>query len=409
MRCYWRKLVGVSAAVAMAGLLACPLRGDDPGKGSGDARKARSRSTEAERKAEESGLSGSHYEVDFSDANFDYDHLFPLGFQTMYVLNLLKPEARGLRIIIPYHQGDQKPNVGFGPTFEIQGDFEITASYELLGAEEPDVGMGVGANFYMLARGGRHSASLRRCVNPDGEQVYFVSCVLPDESGNRSLNVKFFPAETRSGQLRLARNGSSLRYLVAEEKEDRFRELQRVDNFGTAPIGLLRVEAVTDGARATAEVLWKKLEIRGEQLEPMNIPLLRKGSPLTPAAEGPREAADQPGKPHTQSGYARPPRTATSEAADQPGKPHTASIKGTVLLNGQPVAEGKLVLHPQSGEPVTIEIADGAFEAQEVPHGQMRVVIKAEAVPARYSREETTGLTVEVHEGNNVFDFALVD
>jgi hypothetical protein len=122
---------------------------------------------------------------------------------------------------------------------------------------------------------------LRRCASPGGEQAYFVSWIVPDEDGDRSLRVKYFPAEGRSGQLQLARTGSTLRYLIAEQEGCRFRELQRVDDFGTLPIGLLRVEAVTDGARATAEVLWKDLCIRAEKLELIDLPALRRGRSRT--------------------------------------------------------------------------------------------------------------------------------
>ncbi len=85
----------------------------------------------------------------------------------------------------------------------------------------------------------------------------------------------------------------------------------------------------------------------------------------------------------------------------------TTSVSGMVTLDGQPLAEGKLVLHPRIGPPIEIEISDGAFAAKDVPVAQMRVVIRGEGVPESFGREETAALVVQTKAGANVFNFEL--
>ncbi|TVS17076.1 MAG: DUF1559 domain-containing protein [Planctomycetaceae bacterium] len=85
----------------------------------------------------------------------------------------------------------------------------------------------------------------------------------------------------------------------------------------------------------------------------------------------------------------------------------TGPVSGSVSLDGRPLAEGKLVLHPPAGPPIEIEITDGAFAAKEVPVAVMRVVIRGTGVPESFGRQETTALVVQTAAGANVFNFEL--
>ena len=128
-----------------------------------------------------------------------------------------------------------------------------------------------------------------------------------------------------------------------------------------------------------------------------------------------------------------------------PKRPETASVSGRVTYQGKPVAEGRIVFHPEDGRrPAMAAInSDGSyrlttFESEDgaLP-GKHRVTIKAVRVvggapvdelskqsgeyvpnnaplptlewlvPEKYSNLNTTTLTAEVKSGGNVINFDL--
>lgn len=220
------------------------------------------------------------YQADFRGQKFDRGTLIPYGFETLYGLQLLKPEPRGLRVVIPYHQGVRKPSIGLLPLLKINGDFEVTATCELLGTEPPKHGFAAGAGVFIMAEETLHGAVLRRGVRPNGDHVYLVNGMTRGDDGKVRSQIKFFPAENRTGQLRLRRQGTRLEFLVAEEKSDQFRKLHEVE-FGKETIGLVRLEATTERSPTSVEVLWKDLTIRAQELTPVNTPLF--GATTLPA------------------------------------------------------------------------------------------------------------------------------
>ncbi|MBC8868763.1 MAG: PD40 domain-containing protein [Planctomycetes bacterium] len=216
--------------------------------------------------------SSDEYEADFRDGRFDRDTLVPIGFQSLYGLQLLKPEPRGLRIVIPHHQSKNKPAVGFLPMLKVHGDFELSASYELLSVDPPQAGAGAGADLYILAEKSLHSASFRRCVTCEGEDAFFVHVTARDKNGKRRPQYRYFPAETKNGLMRLRRIGTTLQFLVAEGDGKECRKVHEAD-FGADTIGLVRIQTTTDGSPTTTETRWGHLAIRGDQLERVQIPL----------------------------------------------------------------------------------------------------------------------------------------
>lgn len=213
----------------------------------------------------------AEWQFDFRGGNFDRDQLVPVGNLSLYGWQLLKPEPRGLRIIIPHHQGKERPTLGVAPTFTIHGDFEITTSYELVAADAPKTPIPVGGQIYILAQNTLNGASILRGVADEGQHRYFLFWAVRDAGGRRPV-FQSFPAETRRGKLRFCRTGELLRFFVAEENTPDFRELAQA-KFGTEPIGLFRVESITNGQPCSAETLWDRIEIRAEKLVPFEIPI----------------------------------------------------------------------------------------------------------------------------------------
>ncbi|NLF06447.1 MAG: hypothetical protein GX594_00490 [Pirellulaceae bacterium] len=123
-----------------------------------------------------------------------------------------------------------------------------------------------------------------------------------------------------------------------------------------------------------------------------------------------------------------------------PSRPETAAVKGRVIYQGKPVAEGTITFYPESGRPATGSIsADGTyrlttFEPNDgATLGRHRVTIEARRitapmmqgetageevgaygppvvewlVPEKYSRLDGSTLTAEVQQGGGDIDFDL--
>src|SRR5687768_10713742 len=62
---------------------------------------------------------------------------------------VMRIENEGLRITLPKDR-QRLGQVGVFTNFPIKGNFEITAAYEILHADQPTDGWGVGATLYLL-------------------------------------------------------------------------------------------------------------------------------------------------------------------------------------------------------------------------------------------------------------------
>lgn len=218
------------------------------------------------------------YEFDFSNGRFDADALIPMGYDSPFSMRFIRPERNGLRIAIPSSQGRSRPKMGLFAAFKLEGDFEITAGFDLVKADAPEVGMGVGANLYIMAEGSLNGATLRRCVAPDGQEAFFVHWALRQADGSRRADAMYVSAQSREGKLRLARTGTKLSYLVAEGDDLEFREIKAVE-FGADPVSLIQLQAVTDGAAKNVDMLWRNISIRADKRNRIDIPLLRRPPP----------------------------------------------------------------------------------------------------------------------------------
>jgi hypothetical protein len=88
-----------------------------------------------------------------------------------------------------------------------------------------------------------------------------------------------------------------------------------------------------------------------------------------------------------------------------------ATIEGKVTYKGLPLPDGKISFHGADGQFVGARIKDAQFRVDRVPVGPVTVVIESKKVkiPAKFTSEETSGLTVEVKKGKATVDFDLSD
>jgi serine/threonine protein kinase len=209
------------------------------------------------------------YWCDFRDGRYDYRwlHLEPNGPLTA----LAKPDRRGFRIQIPPRTDCR--GIGAFTLFGIRGDFEVTASFEILRADRPKDGGGVGPELYL--RGGDgwgNYLSLARLMRTAEAQPQILVAWAERVDGEIQYHGDQKKTDLKSGSFRITRVGSTVRYFVAPRAGDDFRK--DTDNFrefaqhefGTKDIDTVRLMAQVNNSDAGLDVIWKDLEIRAEAL-----------------------------------------------------------------------------------------------------------------------------------------------
>jgi hypothetical protein len=140
--------------------------------------------------------------------------------------NEMKPENEGLRVTLPAERGKHDFfEVIAG--FPLEADFELTATYEILAAKQPLKGYGVGVNLTISTETQpRKFGKLCRVLRAKDGSVY-VAEMWP------KFKNKTKPTEVRAGQLRLARIGPALHYLVSDGPGQAFEQIWEVKDYGT--------------------------------------------------------------------------------------------------------------------------------------------------------------------------------
>jgi serine/threonine protein kinase len=172
-----------------------------------------------------------------------------------------KVESEGLRITLPKDREDF-PSPAFSMTLEVEGDFEITVTFDILHVDRP-------------ARGAKsYGLGLMMSVN----ETFRIGCLERAEGtvamwdrwdtvgGQRKLLTGAFPSTSQKGRLRLARSSNKLSFLWSPEFEgDRFQEIGKC-NIGGETITDLRLELVTNlggGKKGELDLRLIELGIRG--------------------------------------------------------------------------------------------------------------------------------------------------
>jgi len=219
---------------------------------------------------------GAEYDVDFRGGKFDNQQLRLVG---SGAARLVRPGPSGLVIGIP--RGAGMSEIGFAPKCVVHGDFEITASYEIVEVSEPDGGYGVGPGIHIAtASKAEHAATLSRLRRVKEGDVYGAHVAWfaegKTEARKREHRVRVFSTNADSGRLRLVRSGKTLEYLVADGGSETFRRLYQVP-FADAKVELVRVALHRNGAQTPAVVLWKEFSLRAERISGLPPPSLAKG------------------------------------------------------------------------------------------------------------------------------------
>lgn len=173
------------------------------------------------------------------------------------------PQKDGLRIA--WTAQDKKGMVGITCKQAVQGDFEITVGYEILHADTPMGGFGIGLSMVATANTPSSNViSIAHRVPPQGGHVYGTDRWYYEEKQDKQHQPEWFPTSATRGKLRLTRLGDEARYHVQGEQEPEFRLLRR-EPFVDAPLKSLRISADKGNGQGALDVRITDLTIRAGQ------------------------------------------------------------------------------------------------------------------------------------------------
>jgi hypothetical protein len=208
----------------------------------------------------------AEFHQDFRDGALDSRTMRRVG---GYAERFVRPERGGLRVRIP--DGLKNPEaVGVAPRCRIRGDFEITASYTIVKADQPVRGYGLAATLWAETDTPTHEAvTIERGIIPkEGER--FTSTRVSGPPHARKYDVRRARAESRSGRIRMERVGSKVTTSFADGKQP-FRVLRSVE-LGPEDLTLVRLGAETGMSDHAVEILLEDLTIRAEALPGLRAP-----------------------------------------------------------------------------------------------------------------------------------------
>jgi hypothetical protein len=175
---------------------------------------------------------------------------------------VIEPEDKGLRITLQSNRQRKDP-VGLGLMITVKGNFEVTSGYEIVRADTPRNGHGVGYELYIMAvTDTREAIGFSRVRLTDGRDVY--KCAhMSTQNGKRTTQLEQFPTASKRGRLRLTRRGAEVAYAAAEGDGAEFRELCR-HVFCTEELNLVRMSAYPGVSTEPVDVRVVDVRVRSE-------------------------------------------------------------------------------------------------------------------------------------------------
>ncbi len=197
-----------------------------------------------------------NFHQDLRSADLDNSLLRPLD-------ERVRCEAAGVRVTLP--AGESVPPSGLSTNVKIHGDFDLTGSFEILKADRPSTGYGVGVSLYAAIDPKTNDAvSLARRLMPDGKTVFVSNRMRPAKDGLKN-NVKTLPSTATTGKLRLQRVGSRLRFLVADGNQLDFVLVDEVE-FSSEDVRFVQIGGNTGGSKSGLDLRLLDFTLRAEKL-----------------------------------------------------------------------------------------------------------------------------------------------
>jgi DNA-directed RNA polymerase subunit RPC12/RpoP len=179
-------------------------------------------------------------------------------------------EREGLRWSFAPGKAPTRP-VGIYWLHQARRDFTVTAHYEILQANAPETGKGLGVELYlMLDTPGRDGISFSRLLRPNGSfpELAFLH-LSTDSDGTRAAETSEWHVATeasKTGRLRLVRQGPTLIASLAEGAQGEFQEFVRAE-VPEAAVRMIRFAGTSGGdPNAQLEMRLLTFQLEGEDL-----------------------------------------------------------------------------------------------------------------------------------------------
>jgi hypothetical protein len=183
----------------------------------------------------------------------------------------IKSQADGLHIVVPATRQAVDP-VGVQLSVNVAGDFEIITSYQILHAEQPTEGHGVGFELYLTTQTHEtEGLGLARLSRVNEGESYVGTLLTINEDGTENYSCHFAEAKGSSGQLRIVRSGTKVTFFAAEA-DGLFRKLFTHD-LGSENLKTIRLAAFPGWARNAVDIRILDLRVYTSAL-----PAARQGS-----------------------------------------------------------------------------------------------------------------------------------
>jgi serine/threonine protein kinase/DNA-directed RNA polymerase subunit RPC12/RpoP len=187
---------------------------------------------------------------------------------------VVRSENEGLRVTLPGNRPQgQRDVVGLVAHLPLSGDFSITGTFEMLSSEPPPRGFGMGVAVQIASDSNfTKFVKLGRFLNPDLGSIFVVESW--DKESLRHPHDRVYhhvPTQARSGELRLVREGSSLRCLVAEAPGEDFHEIYRQE-FGTHDVEIVRFVVNNHNCPVSVDARLIDLKVHADRLPAILVP-----------------------------------------------------------------------------------------------------------------------------------------
>src|SRR5262245_29318912 len=170
-------------------------------------------------------------------------------------------EPDGLRSTLPNGR-DDLTRVAIGTRFGVEGDFDITATLEILAAEQPAEGFGAGVTLF-INKVDRHyeGATLGRLLRSGGKDVVLWDHVLGKPGPERTFDADTRPCTDQRFRMRLKRTGGRLSYALAKGLEGAAFEELPAKHFGNDGVNQIVVIVTTGNQPVGVDVRWIDLRV----------------------------------------------------------------------------------------------------------------------------------------------------
>lgn len=183
-------------------------------------------------------------------------------------------EADGLRIKLPAGYPEQRPSLGLALVSTVQGNFEITARFDLLKEPAPEDAGSYATRFslgVMLDTPERNEVSVSRRRIARGITQFFTFWLMErGATGKVQPIMHTVPTRAKTGRLRLVRTGSTLSCFASEGDKDDYLFLKEYP-FSSLDVKQVFLHASTGGPRAELDVRLSDLNIVADSLPDLAV------------------------------------------------------------------------------------------------------------------------------------------